>query len=343
MNRIYQIVFNRIFGCAQAVPETARSCGKGKKSKAIVEVVTALGLSLGSSHLLAADTNLTGNNTVIGNGTGTVGSPLVADDLYVGRTYDGSLEVLAGGEVKAKIMFIGYYVNGSALVSGSGSRIDVSVGAPGAVNSLWIGYNGGNTNFKIEDGGKVTAGRILIDNSNLKSSKAIVTGVNSELIARAGLRIGYFDGADELRIEDSGLAKGESVIIGRESSKGEVFVTGAGSQLESESYLYLGNRGGQGTLNIQNGGTVNLQGGAGTLYMGKNDGGNGSNGTLILVLPTKPLLPLLVSCWRVLWNLKMEMPPWFSIILPATMILMPNCSAAAMVPIKSSILPVPPA
>jgi len=157
----------------------------------------------------------TGSVLVTGNGSGlTIQND---NNLFVGFSGTGTLDVAAGGDVVAPSLVIGAGpdVDGTVTVSGAGSTVtadyEVLVGA-------W-----GNGELTVSNAGGVTTEEVLI---------------------------GGFDSSDVDDLPPEILA-----AFGPAIGPGMVTVTGASSTLDAAEHIYVGNYG-NGTLNVSLGGTV---------------------------------------------------------------------------------------
>ena len=206
-------------------------------------------------------------------GTATQPDPWILDHLHVGRYYDGTLNVEAGGQVSSNFGYIGGVVwfshnplewEGIVTVSGTGSTWTNTY-------DLIVGDRGRGT-LNVEAGGEVFSNRngyigdqfflggccIFIPSRGI----ARVTGVGSKWASYGSLTVGN-KGRGTLTIEAGGeVSNGEGMIgFWRDldefnwSSTGTVTVTGTGSKWTNSSKLTVGNSG-SGTLTVEAGGEV---------------------------------------------------------------------------------------
>jgi T5SS/PEP-CTERM-associated repeat protein len=199
-------------------------------------------------------------------------------DLYVGVSGSGTLSITGGGDVSDTVGHIG---------SGGGSMGSVAVIGAGSTwtngGCLYVGGDAsyysspGNGTLNITDGGAVTntIGYIGYGSGWGSDSTGIVTvdGPGSKWTNRSYLYVGggnpsyYSGGSGTLNITDGGAVTNTIGYIGCSSGyssgpTGIVTVDGAGSTWTNRSNLYVGGGtsgyycGGNGTLNITNGGAV---------------------------------------------------------------------------------------
>jgi T5SS/PEP-CTERM-associated repeat protein len=155
--------------------------------------------------------------------------------------------------------------NCSATVTGTGSQWNVGA-------TLNVGDNLGTGTLNIQNGGTVSNSGGYVGNGG-GTGTATVNGAGSSWTNRHDLFVGYDAGSNgTLNIQNGGRVNNDLGYIGRISGTGTVTVDGAGSVLYNTNTLYVGyDAGSNGTLNIQNGGTVSNSGG----YVG-NGGGTGT-------------------------------------------------------------------
>ncbi|WP_412050891.1 autotransporter domain-containing protein [Hoeflea sp. Naph1] len=174
-----------------------------------------------------ADEIVNSDETVIGSGGGTKGSPWnIADDLYVGSGGTGTLTISDGGKVSSRKGSVGRIAgaNGTVTITGANSTWEITAG-----NSLYLGSLGTGA-----------TGTLIISNGGLLQ----VHGSFASLGAGTG-------------------------------GKGTVTVTGAGSSMDINGPLVVGNFG-AGTLTVSDGASVVVKGGAGTLDIAQFGGSSGT-------------------------------------------------------------------
>jgi outer membrane autotransporter protein len=227
------------------------------------------------------------SNVFLANGLGTTGtltvsgagSQLIASgEIDVGVNGVGSLIVEAGGVVESEFGIVGVpsinsaasdpNVFGVALVSGSGSRWTMT-------ETLTVGFGTtGTSSLTIADGGLVDSARAIIGRGG--SGAVTVTGSGSSF-AVEGLRLGLIGGTGSLLVEDGGaLSASAYVWIGDDQGTGTVTVTGQGSVLSALSVVLGTSTSTSGTLSVADGGTVSVDGGAGTLSVASASGSTGA-------------------------------------------------------------------
>ncbi|MEZ6093392.1 MAG: hypothetical protein R3C03_04020 [Pirellulaceae bacterium] len=244
----------------------------------------------------------------VGSGTGSIGTVTVRGfntngnaastwrmgrDLQVGAFQNGygTLNVNDGGLVDT--------TDGAIIGLGSGSSGTVTVrgfNTSGNIASTWtvggevvIGRNGGNGTLNVNDGGIVESGtdtgESSIGTGSSSSGIVNVSGFSTESSTwnvRNALSVGIDGGSGTLTVNDGGLVDAGSVgLIGINSgSTGTVTVQGfstsgdVASTLRFGNSLFIGEDGGTGTLNVNDGGLVE------TLGSGRISEGIGSNGTV---------------------------------------------------------------
>ena len=198
---------------------------------------------------------VTSTQGYLGNNAGSTGIATVtgagslwqtSGGLYVGFNGQGTLNIADGGKVSSAGNFIGYNAGstGSVIVTGAGSLWESSAG---------LSVNRGTLN--IENGGKVTNTSGSISNftgSSVTSGIVTVTGQNSHWQNSSTLNV-----SGTLNVQDGGKVTNTLGHIGvGTNDTGIATVTGANSLWQNSGVLNVGANGGQGTLNIQDGGKV---------------------------------------------------------------------------------------
>jgi fibronectin-binding autotransporter adhesin len=240
--------------------------------------------------------NLTFNNASFNSDPGTFdwkGGVLTLDnstwslsgELVVGSNGDNeTLNILNGGQVSNTTGRIGFGSGsiGVATVDGVGSTWTNS-------GSLYVGqFSGGNGTLTITGGGQVSNGNGYVAGFSGSTGDVTVDGAGSTWTPSSNLYVGHA-GAGTLAVTGGGQVSNATGYVAWESgSTGAVTVNGAGSTWTSSSGLYIGGKatvaGGTGSLDITNGGLVDVTGttklwGAGTLNL--NGGGLSiTNGSL---------------------------------------------------------------
>jgi fibronectin-binding autotransporter adhesin len=178
----------------------------------------------------------------------------VGGDLTVGDTTTGTMSVDAGAVVTSTNGFIG-----RELIS----RGVVTVTGPGSawINSNWliVGRKSRGT-LNIQGGGYVSNQTGWLGFLPGGVGKVSVTGSGAMWESSGGLLVGTYGGVGTVDIKAGGTVSAGSAYISYETgSVGVVTVTGAGSEMNLSGLLNVGS-GGNGTLNIENGGAVNVPG-----------------------------------------------------------------------------------
>ena len=216
--------------------------------------------------------------TVDGAGSAWINSDnYYSDDLFVGHSGNGTLDITNGGMVSNTIGYVGYDsdTTGSVIVTGLGSTWTCN-------SELYIGYRGHGT-LDVTNGGQVntTHGHIGYESGStgiVTVEDAGSTWINyrSEYDSISNLIGGYGNGT--LHIANGGLVtSNRAAVIGTgNDSTGIVTVDGTDSTWTIRNLVVGGN--GKGRLDINNGGYVRSRNG----YIGKNSGSTGAvavNGT----------------------------------------------------------------
>jgi T5SS/PEP-CTERM-associated repeat protein len=216
---------------------------------------------------IGSDHGSTSSGNVMVDGAGSIWTN--TDALQVGEDGEGTLSITNGGQVSnANSARVGGRENGSVTVNGTGSTWTSSgkLSVSGRKNATLDITAGGRMNSA---GGYV--GEDLV-------AKITVDGMGSTWTNSGDLTV---DVNGSLDITDGGQVNNLAAWIGYlEGSTSSVRVEGSGSSWTGSESLYVGFNG-NGTLEIINGGLVDI---AGTVWVGQY-GGNGSidfsNGTLI--------------------------------------------------------------
>ena len=186
----------------------------------------------------------------------TGGMADIDDDIYVGTSTPGTMNVSNGGDVSSGDGWIGYYTSAAstATVTGAGSTWTTNGGI------MRVGYQS-EGNLNIQAGGVVTTddGYIGINNASGDRSTVTVTGSGSEWdVGGSGyLYVSYGTGYGTLSVESSGYvdvgrrldvnANGRFYVAGGKVAIGNVSVTPASNHVEV---------GPSGTLNMHGGGWI---------------------------------------------------------------------------------------
>jgi T5SS/PEP-CTERM-associated repeat protein len=213
--------------------------------------------------------------TVIGDSSGSTGTVTVdgmgstwtnSSSLYVGYSGNGTLSITGGGDVSNPSGFVGYIgYNPGAMgvmnVDGAGSTWT-------NCSDLYVGFYGSGK-LAITNGGDVSNTVGHVGSAGGSSGLVTVDGAGSVWTNSSDLYVGgdasywYSGGTGTLNITNSGTVTNTIGYVGYASgATGIVTVDGPGSKWTNRSYLYVGGgspyyyAGGNGTLNITNGGTV---------------------------------------------------------------------------------------
>ena len=223
------------------------------------------------------DSDLTVAGGFVGFQPGATGEVTVSDSgstwtnsfgLSVGSSGNGTLDITNGGAVSNERGFIG---------NSSGSTGGATVSDPGSTwtNSsyLYIG-NAGNGTLEITDGGAVSNTSGYVGDDAGSTGEVTVSGTGATWTNSGVLYVGNL-GDGTLRIADGGTVSNTRGTIGdRPDSTGAVTVSGAGATWANSGNLHIGcslqfvGDGGDGTLNIADGGTVSNTKG----YIGSRSG-----------------------------------------------------------------------
>ncbi|MDL2330136.1 autotransporter-associated beta strand repeat-containing protein, partial [Desulfosarcina sp. OttesenSCG-928-A07] len=229
-----------------------------------------------------------GLTNVLGRGSGTVtvagsGSELKGNDLIVGDSGTGVLNISGGGKVTTS----GSYIHIGSTSSGSGTVVVAGSGSElKGFGHLVVGFSGTGV-LNISGGGKVTAYGVAANFIGEKSGSngtVTVTGSGSELNVNS-LFVGY-SGTGVLNISDGGKASGGRIEIGCYSGASGTVTVGAGSTMESAYGVYVGGSflaaggtgllAGSGTVSANNGTETVLVYNTGTLSPGDIAGESGT-------------------------------------------------------------------
>lgn len=131
-------------------------------------------------------------NLLTVDGAGGASAVHITSDLLVGQAGRGNVQILNGGVIQltGQYPFVsvtpyddGLVANGSFLVSGVDSLLDVSAGA------LGVGI-GGDANLTVIGGGKVKAGTLDVGAVSFGAgSQVMVTGNTSAILTTGGIRL----------------------------------------------------------------------------------------------------------------------------------------------------------
>ncbi|MCL1633223.1 autotransporter domain-containing protein [Luteimonas sp. SX5] len=243
---------------------------------------TALG------HVLIGGGTLDAETITLGKNAGERGSLTVvladatvtANQITVGKAGSGELNADRGAQVTADNVIVGEQQGSSGAVTvQEGGSLDVS-------ERLVIGLAGAGV-MSVNGQGTVSAAQLLIGQNAGSSGTVTVDGAGTHLESRDyAIFVGYY-GEGRLTVSGGATVEGPlefasgspggvaGIHIGAyEGSQGTVVVTGQGSTLTTANDLALGGRGGEGRLEILDGGTVNnYHGFLGAYELGVTGGG----------------------------------------------------------------------
>jgi T5SS/PEP-CTERM-associated repeat protein len=191
-----------------------------------------------------------------GSGIVTVdgaGSTWISQGITVGGTGNGTLNITGGGIVSSSSGNIGRSSDstGEVTVDGAGSRWNST--------TLVVGDEGSGK-LNITSGGTVSNPFVGIGRSSGSTGEVTVDGADS-LLYSYSISVGS-SGNGTLNIANGGSVSNVNGYLSgswRSTSEGEVTVDGAGSTWSNRGSLNVG-QGGDGTLNITDGGLVSVVG-----------------------------------------------------------------------------------
>jgi len=232
---------------------------------------TWVGFGSNSTLLINGDSDYATDAFSVGysaevSGTATVtgiGSTLTTNrTVVIGYQGIGALNILNGGVVTSNGIPTSYGItlgsasgsSGSVLVDGSGSQWYIP-----SLN-MGLGVNTGSSgSLTVRNGGNVTFGTGSL---NVYNGTLLVTGAGSTLNTLSSLQFNIGDGTATISaggvFNSAGNNGGSNVIGSFLDQTGSMLVTGAGSQWNVVGNLYVGARGGTGTLTVADGGVVSV-------------------------------------------------------------------------------------
>ncbi|MBV6390424.1 MAG: hypothetical protein JNIBNLAF_02115 [Nitrosomonas europaea] len=219
----------------------------------------------GAGNTIGHNAGSTGIVTVTG-----AGSLWQTSGVNVGNSGQGTLAIQNGGKVSSAGNIIGNNLGSTGNVTVTG------------MDSLWESSAGLSVNrgtLDIENGGKVTNVFGSIGSSTSADTAAIVTitGQNSLWQNSTTLHVGNRS-QGTLNVQDGGKVTNTNGYIGASDNHiGTVTVTGANSLWQNSDFLNIGaTNGGQGTLNIDDGGVVSATNGVAIWSTGSLSGNGGT-------------------------------------------------------------------
>ena len=263
----------------------------GQSGNGTLNVLGGGNVSTGSTSYLAYSSGATGIVKVDGAGSAWTNN----SNLDVGYSGTGSLNISNGGQVNSvnttnNYNNLGYNKgsSGTVTVDGTGSDWNIVDGANSGYRGLVVGYYGAGSLSITSGAGVSSSDSGYIAEWSGSGGTVTVDGPGSTWNNGYELNIGY-SGIGALTITNGGVvnssingSNGGSSIGNNGGSSGVVTVDGPGSIWNSNSFLDVGN-GGNGTLNVTDGGQVILTGatyiadptsggGTGVINFGPNGG-----------------------------------------------------------------------
>ena len=266
----------------------------GKKfSRPLGSALAAVGVSLVATSPVRADVTVNPDgdlSTDVRHGPGLtlltnpVADPLDlgADNLFVGNTLKGALEISNGGSVTNGGASIGetLLANGLVRVEGGGSQW-INNG------TLTVGSAGDGV-LQITGGGSVSNGAARVGQGTTSISAVTVDGVGSQWSLTATLRIGVGgDGTVEVTGGGEIDAISNVFVANNASSVGSLLVDGENSRAQGLSIGVAVDDFAMGTVTISNGGVGEFTAALSTLDIGN---GNGATGVVSVDGPGSQLL-----------------------------------------------------
>lgn len=258
MNKIYGVIKNQQGECL-AVSELAKGRGKKAKSLLIKTAVAGAISTFIAGGALAAIIPIESNETIKGDGSGTIQGGVSTDEYFVGMDGTGSLTISDQGSLTTKRIMVGKN-------EGSSGQLILDNGhLTSAVGSVYLG-GGGDADILITNGGTLTNTGTSTNIAYDSSSNATVTvsgngSVLSALSSGSDMSIAN-NGNAVVNILDGGVVNSSrGTFIGNEDGNAIINIDGQGSAFNSAG-LRLGtqntNKKGYGEINITNGGSLNV-------------------------------------------------------------------------------------
>ena len=214
------------------------------------------------------------SGTATVDGVGSVWS--ISNTLRVGENGNGILNIQNGGTITSLSGGVGsgYTSIGTVTVDGAGStwanNFTLSVG------------KGGTGILNIQNGGTVTSSNVFLGDGTGSIGTSTVDGADSNWMNNTDFYVGW-NGTGILNIHNGGTVTSTTGYVGRlDSGNGTVNIDGVGSNWTTSGSLYLGGysnapTGGNGTLNVQTGGALDV---GATLKVWSSSTINLTNGTI---------------------------------------------------------------
>ncbi len=247
----------------------------GERGTGFFNIVSGAAVTANDIELGSRFENGVGANGIV-YVTGANSSLIAADNLYVGRSGSGSLEISGGGLVQSNFAWLGLNTgsSGVVIVSGAGSLFDVGT-------LLTVGEDG-SAGLIIQDGGtvRVQNGTGNIDLADSPSSNAsIVIGASIGMSPTApgtlsAQRILFGDGAPELIFNHTAESYTFSPVLQGSIGDGLISVLSGTTVLDSDSSGYGG-------VTVVTGGKLVVNGTLGGVSLRVSGGGIlGGSGTV---------------------------------------------------------------
>jgi T5SS/PEP-CTERM-associated repeat protein len=225
--------------------------------------ITNAGKLASTAGTVGARAGSTGTVTVSSAGSASVWT--IANDLVVGQSGKGTLNINAGGKVSGSYAYLGANAGstGTATVDGAGANWATS-------QALFVGFNGTGS-LTVSNGGTTNSLYGLIGDLAGSTGTVVVKGPGSRWSNAADLQVGG-EGAGSLAVLNQGEVKSGRASIGAFlGSTGTATVDGFGSLWAVNGDLVAGESG-NGTLNVTAGGKVGSSYG----YLGQQAGSSGT-------------------------------------------------------------------
>lgn len=201
--------------------------------------------------------------TVINDQTVTVPPSSIpsGNNLTVGSTGTGVLNIVSTGSVSTSATYIGEF-------AGSSGTINVTGGTWESTAEVDVGFYGSGTL-------NITAGGVVITTTGTSlgrfagsSGTVLLSGAGSTWTANTDVTVGEL-GTGSMTVSDGAELTASNIIVGSETgSTGTFLLTGSDSEVTLSSSLYVGYDG-DGTFNVTDGATLTVTGG---IYVGYSEG-----------------------------------------------------------------------
>jgi T5SS/PEP-CTERM-associated repeat protein/autotransporter-associated beta strand protein len=284
---VYRVVFNHALKCVQVVSEFARggrsSAGTDRRrAPRLAPLFTGIALACMAPAALAINSIWIGppgsewnvgsswingvpidrgidtpNDTAYVNSGGVrITGTLVpdADEVHIGNTGAGRLDIFAGGRLDTNTLYMGTEVGslGVATINGVGSQWN-------ARYSIGVGHYG-TGELSILNGGSMTIDReSYIASMGGSTGLVRIVGAGSTWNTGDTLYAGQA-GTGTVEVTAGGLLNARGTLVGNLfGSVGQVTVSGTGSHWENAGLLYIGQLG-KGTVTVSDGATVETHG-----------------------------------------------------------------------------------